>query len=272
VEQRRAAATASGHDVGGQFAAAAGGQTGALAQGAMQGGVAGAMVALLTMSKGFAEVVERMNGAIQVVADAFGFLFDVLGPMLQPLLDTITALAPILQVLTVVGIAPLIAILLPLAVVLAPLVPAFRAVGRAIEWLVNGIQSALSWLGLGEEQTAVAGSSASVAASRIARGVGTAEDYAAIQAEGLGSSKNTNNQKAYKIQEYEAATNVASALNDAARAAREFSDSMTSMPAGLKVAARRYQATEAENAIVELVLAGLRRRSFVESGSPFGGG
>ena len=250
--------------------------------GGIIGGIINVVLKLFEKSKGFKTILEMVNSVIQQLADGLGQIFDGLQPIvgvlgelvvwiigiLQPILSKVgKVLEPIAAVLSVAmtaleGLSPLLgffanviggvlqAIGWILQKVIFPITKAINFVimkiAQAVSWVINGIIdfiSALIW----EVGAVLQKFGAQDAGSALKEAANAMHQYE-IDTKAINDAANDMWDVSYDDALQAAKDTVTplgdlgGAAGDAAASMREFSDSLTNLPSGYKIALARYNA------------------------------
>jgi hypothetical protein len=202
------------------------------------GALAGAATALLMKSNAFRVLVEALNGFVQEVADQLG---AILAPNFMLLAAVLKAFTPIIKVLMSVMAGPLFLALKALGIVTLSIVwalgVAWNAIIEVVSWIFNTIGDALNliWGGLGDGMKGIA---ASMRAGMVdIKGVENDIRTLANMSMDQGGTLTQQGVKPIEI--------LGEAAGDTARTLNELNESITNVPTGFKVAAARFNASDA---------------------------
>jgi len=226
----------AGAAVGSAVMGTAGGQKGvAVMQGIGElatGNIAGGAVTILAESKQFAAIMDKVGGVFQNVADSFGAILEPLAPLIdiigvlgQAVLPAVVGVFKILDPVFWLLFETVKIIGGGLAVGIAEVEYGFKA---AINWILGGIADFLSWM-FGEDDSWTQ----SVRSSMF--------DIPATLDEAVAAAK-----KPFEDMTYGGSLDrFRNSLDDSAAAADKVTGSLLNLPAGFKVAAGRFDASDA---------------------------
>lgn len=124
------------------------GSLGGVIQGAMSGGLAGAIVAIVAQAKSFGEMVGELNGLVEIVANFLNPLFEALRPFINVLGNVLRVLSPVFGLL--LKLTPVFMVLqlaLPIFFeVVKGLGIGILFVAQGVQFVWNAIVDAVEWM------------------------------------------------------------------------------------------------------------------------------
>lgn len=192
-------------------------------QGFMQGGPLGALVALITQSKTFANLLAILNPIVQTAADAVGMFLEPLIPIFQVLS---TALLPVLKVFATI----MSSLLIPVFQLLFPIIKFFgivllnvaKFVANIWNALANTVNRLLGWAGVKLGNINVGDFDAAIAAL-------SGLTWDAAMAAGKAADANKD---------------FSDTVKDSTKAVNDIAESLSNVPSGFIAPLARWRASE----------------------------
>lgn len=206
------------------------GSAGEVAKGAMQGAqaggpmgaVAGAGVALLMKTESFKEIVTYLNDVVDVLVSALEPLVEAFMPIAAIVGELVTALSiflmPVIKILSKLIQGPVFEVLRAVAMVISYV---FLGIGKVWNWIINTIAKVLSWI------------------PKYGKDLSKKIKKYRMDVDSLGDS--VDNLKNMTTESAKAHVKAATELEESTKT---FSEQLTNIPQGFKIALRRFESTE----------------------------
>jgi phage-related protein len=267
------------------------GAFGKVIQGFMAGGIIGALISLLTASKGFSKIMSMLGNIFQMVADTVGVIVEGLGPIIGMVGNILqTVLAPIGNLLASFGplfesIGAILALLGPIMKALEPIIqlfgkvveavldvvtfvvdkilfPVIKAIGTAAIWVAMKLGEAWNWIidALKDVVKFLLGWVDDVFGTNIRKDVDAWASRWKVNTDAMAKSiddlKNLSLDKAKAdAKAAESAWGASEGMDKINESAKELAESLTNLPSGYKTLAAQYAAMNPVEPLIDRVIA-----------------